>query len=403
MNIGIYIPGLGQSFQSETVEKYAERVKNEMSFATNGIEYELKVKKIVYSLNRESTLVSIIEKKSDGRVMYKLYDFKYHKIITEKYNSYSLISKKLCLFSLVFKKAPLIIKKAFFPENFNRQGQTLYLFTIFFIISLAILFMLPATISVLLSTFDSLKLNEYFTHTKRILHLGDIPLITKDGMQNFSKRIIAFTAIILLLVPKAKDLVSALATEFVCVNEYIELGVQKQVVQGNLELLIDYITENEENPKIHLHAYSFGSILALDYLFPFGNKVSKNAEIYCEALITIGNPFEFINAYYPKFFQNRKFDLENQLVWINVYAIADALGTNFRKDALIGDAEFGIESKSKKPININYEVAPLHQIGITDFIKLYSLKAHGNYWDPNIEGQSCVRLIYDEMHKNYLM
>ena len=59
MKIGIYISGLGQSFVNESVEKYAERLMNEMSFNTNGIEYEIKTEKIIYKTDRDSTVVSI--------------------------------------------------------------------------------------------------------------------------------------------------------------------------------------------------------------------------------------------------------------------------------------------------------------------------------------------------------
>ena len=61
MKIGIYISGLGQSFVDESVEKYAERLMNEMSFDTNGIEYEIKTEKINYTSDRDSSIVSICE------------------------------------------------------------------------------------------------------------------------------------------------------------------------------------------------------------------------------------------------------------------------------------------------------------------------------------------------------
>lgn len=108
MKTGIYIAGLGQSFVDETIEKYARRLVNEMSFDTNGVDYEIKTEKIVYTAGRESTVVSISEKNGPNGVLYKLYDFQYHEILTEKFNSYSLILKNLWLLLLVFKKTPLL-------------------------------------------------------------------------------------------------------------------------------------------------------------------------------------------------------------------------------------------------------------------------------------------------------
>jgi len=92
-------------------------------------------------------------------------------------------------------------------------------------------------------------------------------------------------------------------------------------------------------------------------------------------------------------------ELGNRIYWLNIYSIANPLATNFRRDAKIGDAEFGIDENTPKPINLNYEVAPLKESGIIDFIMPYGLKTHGMYWDPKTEGQSCLRLIFNEMRK----
>lgn len=85
--VGIYISGLGQSFHQESVEKYALRFKNELSYNDTGSKYELKTEKIFYTQERESTVVSILKSKNDekGELVYKLYDFQYHEILTEKF------------------------------------------------------------------------------------------------------------------------------------------------------------------------------------------------------------------------------------------------------------------------------------------------------------------------------
>ena len=403
MKVGIYITGLGQSIENESVEKYAERLKNEISFHTTGKQYEIKTEKICYTTNRDSTVVSIIEKNNENNVIYKIYDFKYHKILTEKFNSYSLIKKNFWLLLLVTKKIPLVIKRLFNPHSYNRPIQTLYVCLIFLLIALSILFMIPGVLEIISKS----AVSEAVFELKYLICKKDIPYISLEEIQklsdNASPIIVSIIALLLLIVPNANVLIPNLATEFVCANNYMEHGAQRQLVQGNLELLVDYISENEKECKIHFHSYSFGSILALDYIFPFGNKLSKNADLYCEALITIGTPFEFINSYYPKFYQNRKTELGNKLHWLNVYSIADALATNFRNDSKIGESEFGIDNHSLKPTNLNYEVSHSNQSSITNFLMLHSIKVHGMYWDNNPEGLSCIRLIYDELNNKNLI
>jgi hypothetical protein len=271
---------------------------------------------------------------------------------------------------------------------------------IFLVIASAVLIMLPATAEVIVSFLEKQENLETISKVKKVTGLGSFHL---DFLEKLSLTIVPITALLLLIVPNANTLITNLATEFVCANDYMQRGSQKTVIQGNLELLVDYISEHEENCRIHLHAYSFGSILALDYVYPYGNNPSGNAKQFCEAIITIGTPFEFVNSYYPKFYKNRRMELGDKLHWLNVYSIADALGTNFRKDAKIGDAQFGIEANSLKPVNLNYEVSAHNPYSIIDFISLYSIKVHGMYWDPQVEGKSCLALIYHEMHQRSLI
>ncbi|MDF0720393.1 hypothetical protein P0M11_10335 [Kaistella sp. PBT33-4] len=402
MKIGIYISGLGQSFVEETLEKYAERFMNEMSFDTNAIEYELKTEKISYG-TQESTVVSIFEKNMGGTVLYKFYDFKYHHILTERFNSHSLIIRSFQLFLLVLQKFPVLLFRIFSHSSYSRPFQTFYLFIIFFILSFAILLMLPS----LLDIVSNSQLIKAVVLFKNKIYPHDVPYIHQEGfintLQTISKITVSFTAILILIIPNVNLLISNLASEFVCANDYIQHGAQKQVLQGNLELLVNYITENEENSRIHFHSYSFGSLLAIDYIYPFGHKVSRNAEMYCEAFVTIGTPFEFVNSYYPLYYESRQADLGDKLHWLNVYSSADALATNFRKDSKIGEAQFGIMKTSKKPTNINYEVAALDKYNLLNFILLYSMRVHGMYWDHKTEGKSCISLVFSEMKRRNLL
>lgn len=400
MKVGIYISGLGQSVTNESAEKYTERLKNELMVNTQGKEFEVKKEKIKYREDRESTIYSICDKTTPNNPVYKIYDFKYHEILTAKFNSYSLIVKNLWLFLLVLRKFPLILTRLFIRSSYNRPMQTVYVFMIFLIIASAVLIMLPATAEVIASFLKKQENLETIAAFKKRVGIEHLQL---DFFEKLSLAIVPITAMLLLIVPNANNLLSNLATEFVCANDYMQRGSQKAVIQGNLEFLVDYISEHEENCRIHLHAYSFGSILALDYVYPYGNNPSRNAELFCEAIITIGTPFEFVNSYYPKFYKNRRMELGDKLHWLNVYSIADALGTNFRKDAKIGDAQFGIQADSLKPANLNYEVSAHNPNSIIDFISLYSVRVHGMYWDPQAEGKSCLGLIYREMHQRSLI
>ncbi|MDQ6812314.1 MAG: hypothetical protein M3040_01030, partial [Bacteroidota bacterium] len=184
---------------------------------------------------------------------------------------------------------------------------------------------------------------------------------------------------------------------------YLHYGQQKQDILGNIDRLFEYISEHEQNAAVHFITYSFGSLVAIDYLFPYGKKPSGNMLNRTEALITIGTPFDFVSSYYANYNSQRNTELESKITWINVYSVADALGSNFRKDDKAGEAEFGITKNGPKPININYEVVKLNEYSLWNFIMLNSLKVHAMYWPPDVNGQSCVNPIYLKLKEQWLL
>lgn len=381
---GIYITGLGQSFQQESVEKYAARFKNEMNINSYST-YDLKIEKINYTESQISTVVSVINKSNNDEVVYKFYEFKYKDLLTEKFNKYNILLKNFFLFFMVLRKFPILILRLFKSESYRRTGQTFYVFGIFFLISIAIIFLLPSVI---------LFANQ-IDWPKEVDNKG-LKLVL-ENLTNISTVFIPFVTFLLLVVPQSRTLITTLATEFACADSYIQYGAQSQIILGDLDLLVEYIQVNENNSKIHIHSYSFGTLIAMDLLFPIGNVPAKNTKGLVELLITIGTPYEFINAYYPYFYSKRNVEMDDKIKWLNVYSISDALATNFRKDALEGEAESGIKNSALKPININYEIASFQSNGFFNFFTLHHIKAHRLYWDESAQGQSCMRKMHNEM------
>ncbi len=392
MKVGIYIPGLGQSFNQESVVKYSTRLMNELSYYKTGINFELKTEKINYSGTKESNVVSIVENTSGAQnTIYKIYEFKYSDLLTSKFNSYNILIKSLSLLWLVVKKSPLLFTRLFARGNYNRPFQTFYVFCMFLIIAASILFTIPAVFELISKAFNLPEFQSLLGWK-----------LDNPGTKKFLELFVSFIAIVLILLPQSRTLTTELSSEFICINNYLDFGAQSQEIHGNLDLLVEYIAEKEVGCKIQFHSYSCGSIIALDYLFPFGNNPSANSQKLSEVLITIGTPYEFIKAYYPYFYDNRNKSLENNITWINIYSIADALATNFREDSQRGDAQFGLPGFEHKPININYEVSPVKKFSIANFFSLYNLRVHGMYWDTTTEGQSCIRMIYEELNKKGL-
>jgi hypothetical protein len=393
MPTAIYISGLGQSANKESVEKYAARYIKELEYSTSGINYYTKVEKVYYNDDQSSLAVRIYqhskeELKSDkDTVIYTFYDFEYNELLNQKFQNKNLLFKNLALLLLVTRKLPRLITSLFRKKTYTKGGQTFYIFLLFLVMALAVLFLLPSMLS-LINEIEFFK-----TH-----HLE----LKLSWFTTLSKFTIPITTILILFIPESSTILTKVAAEFSTIDNYIQYGEQSQIIQGNLDALIEYIVENEENTTIHLHTYSFGSVIALDALFPLGNEPSANIQNNIKLLITVGAPYEFINNYYPNFYRKRINKMSEKIEWINVYSTMDAFASNFRNDNKVGEAKYGIMGRKEVPINLNYEIARREKFNLFSFLTLKHITMHQSYWDDSKSGQSCTRLIFNKMKElNY--
>jgi hypothetical protein len=388
MPTGIYIAGLGQSTTKESVEKYAARYIKELEYSTSGINFYTKVEKIYYNDDQSSLAVRIFqhpkeEQKSDkDTLIYTFYDFEYNELLNQKFQNKNLLFKNIALLLLVVRKFPRVIMSWSNKTAYTKGGQTFYMFLLFLIMAFAVLFLLPSMLSFV-------KDSSYF-NTPPICCI-------MCWLSRISQFTIPITTFLILFIPESNTLLTKVAAEFTTIDNYIQYGEQAQIIQGNFDALVEYIIENEENPTIHLHTYSFGSVIALDALFPLGNEPSANIQNNINLLITVGAPYEFINNYYPKFYTNRNDKISENIKWINVYSTRDPFASNFRQDNEAKDAELSIIGKKVIPINLNYEIARGEKYDLFSLITLKHITMHKSYWDDSKSGQSCTRLIFNKM------
>jgi len=388
MPTGIYIAGLGQSTTKESVEKYAARYIKELEYSTSGINYYTKVEKIYYNDDQSSLAVRIFQhpkeqqKSEKDTLLYSFYDFEYNELLNQKFQNKNLLFKNIALLLLVIRKFPRIIVSLFKRTTYFKGGQTFYMFIMFLIMAIAVLFLLPSMLS-LINEIEFFKIHNL--------------KINLDWFSELSKFTIPITTFLILFIPESNTLLTKVAAEFTTIDNYIQYGEQSQIIQGNFDALVEYIVENEENPTIHLHTYSFGSIIALDALFPIGTEPCTNIQNNIKLLITVGAPYEFIDSYYPNFYSERTDKMSQQIEWINVYSTLDAFASNFRKDNKSGKAQFGIKGKKEVPFNLNYEIARREKCNVFSFLTLKHITMHKSYWDDSKSGQSCTRLIFNKM------
>jgi hypothetical protein len=393
MPTAIYISGLGQSTNKESVEKYAARYCKELEYSTTGINYYTKVEKIYYNDDQSSLAVKIFQhskhqpKSDKDTIIYTFYDFEYSELLIQKFQNKNLLFKNIALLLLVIRKLPSLLTSLFKKKTYTKGGQTFYMFLLFLIMALAIVLVVPSLLGFVGGTNLSFIKEHLNTNLVDILR----------NLRDFSVKMLPLTSLAIIFIPESSTLLTKVAAEFTTIDNYIQYGEQTQIIHGNLDALIEHIVENDENPIIHLHTYSFGSIIALDALFPIGTEPCENIQNNINLLITVGAPYEFINNYYPNFYNNRTDKISRKIEWINVYSTMDAFASNFRKDNKAGEAKYGIMGRKEVPINLNYEIARREKYNLFSFLTLKHITMHKSYWDDSKSGQSCTRLIYNKM------
>jgi hypothetical protein len=391
MAVGIYISGLGQSTNKESVEKYAARYIKELEYSTTGINYYTKVEKIYYSDDQSSLAVKIFQhskeqqKNDKDTVVFTFYDFEYNELLIQKFQNKNLLFKNIALLLLVVRKFPRLIISLRKKTTYTKGGQTFYMFFLFLVMALAVLFIIPS----LLSIFNGFNCSGI----RLICSVNNF--LTE--LKGYSIKMLPITSLAIIFIPESNTLLTKVAAEFTTIDDYIQYGEQSQIIHGNLDSLIEYIVENEENTIIHFHTYSFGSIIALDALFPIGTEPSENIKNYINLLITVAAPYEFIDNYYPNFYTDRTDKMSQKIEWINVYSTMDAFASNFRNDNKAGEAKYGIMGRKEVPINLNYEIARREKYNLFSFLTLKHITMHKSYWDDSKSGQSCTRLVFNKM------
>ncbi len=224
--------------------------------------------------------------------------------------------------------------------------------------------------------------------------------------------IIGITFVGLFTSFNIKELLAKTAPTLASAMAYLSVGEQRTRLNGELLRLLDYLGEQQEVKyrKIHIVAVSFGSIVALDTLFPKETAPSHKFE-QIDTLVTIGCPFDFIRTYWPHYFEARHALDGTPRRWINVFAEYDVFGSNFenRNDKTQHVEESGIMVQCadgtsklrgpKQPDNVRFGQAPMGKPGFWQWVQFVGFRSHSTYWDRSAPNAvSCFQPIVDALY-----
>ncbi|MFM8419487.1 MAG: hypothetical protein ACKOEQ_05115 [Verrucomicrobiota bacterium] len=123
--------------------------------------------------------------------------------------------------------------------------------------------------------------------------------------------------------------ITRMSEEMLAFVFYFGLGDRRAEVTGMVDEHVERLLEEEEGyERVGLMGYSFGSIVALDVLFPADNLRARRLE-RVDTLVTIGCPVAFILTYWPGYYAGRCHVKRPLRTWANVFSPVDVLATEF--------------------------------------------------------------------------
>lgn len=113
-----------------------------------------------------------------------------------------------------------------------------------------------------------------------------------------------------------------------CLERYVDDGRHRCSVTQVLDTAVDGLRDTRgQGLVIDVFAYSFGSVLAVDALFP-EEPVAPSRLDAVASLTTAGCPADMIRLFAPHYY-DRQSSRSSTLRWVNVYIPADVFGSTF--------------------------------------------------------------------------
>ena len=125
------------------------------------------------------------------------------------------------------------------------------------------------------------------------------------------------------------DWVTRMSEDMLAFVFYLGMGDRRAEVTGMVDEHVEKLLEEGRGyGRVALMGYSFGSIVALDVLFPADDIRARRLD-RVDTLVTLGSPVAFILTYWPGYFAQRSRRHAALKAWVNVFSPLDVLATQF--------------------------------------------------------------------------
>ena len=403
----IFLPALGTEWTDQSVEKMGRRIAVALErSAPAQAKFAAKVAPGTqgYGDGLKATMATIT--RTDGNTeqpILDLYGFEYHRDLTKRFLDRNLFTKALRLVVMIVYSTGRLVASVVQPrratgrsaageaepgsdgKHAKRPREVFQL-------------LLGALGLLLFCVYAGIVI---YALVDTVIHINAFKK-GKAGASLAEAAVVVATAVGMSL-PKIREWITKAAVDFLSATAYLGFGSQRELVAGKLEALLEHVAErgSPAYARIHVISYSFGSVVAMDTLFPRGRPAPQRAS-EVRTLITIGSPFDMVRTYWRDYFDQRSCPPGDRR-WINVYSPEDVLGSNFRNDDKAERPTQGImgtsASRCAQPDqNISYNPTGAEKVSIVGLFLLAGLRAHTIYWDEDADAETCLTQIVSDLY-----
>jgi hypothetical protein len=237
--------------------------------------------------------------------------------------------------------------------------------------------------------------------------LEETPSTTKRTAMTWPQRLSILSSLVLVLMRKQwSDWAQSAGAALFAAHSYLKVAAAQPEIAGNLRKTCEDLAETSKYSSVSIVAYSFGSIVAIDALYPTTGPPAHSFDVV-RSLITVGAPYDFVRAVRPHWSESRHAREHTPIEWVNIYSEIDLLGSNFRTDSGTGEANRGVEdatgNSSITPTgNINWSLTD--HLSLMDVLTLKGFLAHGMYWgDDGVSDVNIFSAVVRQLYPGALL
>ena len=235
---------------------------------------------------------------------------------------------------------------------------------------------------------------------------GAEPSRTGDDGATSAQWITVLAAAAAAAMPNVRRHLTTTGSALGAAASYVRVAEGRSETMGDLQSYLEGIVETNDYERITVLGYSFGSILALDALYPTTAATTHTYDSVAQ-LVTIGSPYDFVVALKPDWRDGRHSRVGVPRNWLNIYSTIDLLGSNYLdaqgKEVTVvptGTTDPAAQTPVRPTENLTWE------LGIrpswTNLLELYGFASHGLYWGNDDQVDSNVfELVVDRVYSGH--